>query len=424
MSEKLMQVYQAVERSLFQKRFRALLGIFLFALAASGSYGQSASPAQAPKTPPTLGTIQSITTDSVTVKTDAGADVKVQIPAGVKVLQVPPESKDLKQATPIQLTDLQPGDRVLISTKPGDDPATQVAVRIVAMKKTDLAFKHEKEATDWQRRGIGGLVSAVDPAQNTITIKTLTAAGSKEIVIHAGQNTVLRRYAPGSINFDEAKVAPITEVHVGDQLRARGTRSADGAEFTAEEIVSGSFKNIAGIVTAVNASTGTLTLNDLASKKPVELKVTPESQMRKLPQQLATGIAMRLKNPDAGGASPAGPGGQAGGSPQTQAGAAPAQGAAGAAGAPGANGAGGGPRRAGDIQQLLSHLPASPITDFAKGDAVMVVATSSQGDGPSTVITLLGGVEPILQATSQGQAASILSPWSLGQGGGGDAGTP
>jgi hypothetical protein len=413
----MMQVNKAVERSLFQKSLSALIGILFFALAA---HGQNATPTQAPKTAPTLGTIQSITADSVTVKTDAGADVKVQIPAGVKVLQVPPDSKDLKQATPIQLTDLQPGDRVLISTKPGDDPATQVAVRIVAMKKSDLALKHEKETTDWQRRGIGGLVSAVDTAQNTITIKTLTAAGSKEVVVHAAQDTILRRYAPGSVNFDDAKVAPITEVHVGDQLRARGMRTADGAGFNAEEIVSGSFKNIAGIVTAVNASSGTLTLNDLASKKPVELKVTPESQMRKLPQQIATGIAMRLKNPDA--AAPAGQGqsGQSG-SAQPQPGSAPAQGGA---GAPGANGGAGGPRRAGDIQQLLSHLPASPITDFAKGDAVMVVATSSQGDGPSTVITLLGGVEPILQATSQGQAASILSPWSLGQGGGGDAGNP
>jgi hypothetical protein len=53
-----------------------------------------------------------------------------------------------------------------------------------------------------------------------------------------------------------------------------------------------------------------------------------------------------------------------------------------------------------------------------------VVAASSQGDGPSTVITLLGGVEPILQATSQGQAASILSPWSLQGGAAPEAGTP
>jgi hypothetical protein len=74
---------------------------------------------------------------------------------------------------------------------------------------------------------------------------------------------------------------------------------------------------------------------------------------------------------------------------------------------------------------MLSRLPVSPLGDFQKGDAVMVVATSGQGDGLSTVITMLGGVEPILQASSNGQAASILSPWSLGQGGGGgDMGTP
>ncbi|HYA64200.1 MAG TPA: hypothetical protein VED66_13435, partial [Candidatus Sulfotelmatobacter sp.] len=59
-----------------------------------------------------------------------------------------------------------------------------------------------------------------------------------------------------------------------------------------------------------------------------------------------------------------------------------------------------------------------------KGDVVMIVATSGLGDGQTTVITLLGGVEPILQSTTQGQAASILTPWSLNQGGGGDTGTP
>jgi hypothetical protein len=73
---------------------------------------------------------------------------------------------------------------------------------------------------------------------------------------------------------------------------------------------------------------------------------------------------------------------------------------------------------------MLSRLPVSPLSDFQKDDVVMIVATSSQGDGPSTVITLLGGVEPILQASTQGQAASILTPWSLNSNGGGEAGTP
>jgi len=73
---------------------------------------------------------------------------------------------------------------------------------------------------------------------------------------------------------------------------------------------------------------------------------------------------------------------------------------------------------------MLSRLPVSPLSDFQKGDAVMIVASAGQADGASTVITLLGGVEPILQASPQGQAASILSPWSLNSGGGGDSGTP
>ena len=160
----------------------------------------------------------------------------------------------------------------------------------------------------------------MDTAQNSITIKTLTASGSKDVVIHAGQNTILRRYALGSVNFDEAKVAPITEIKLGDQLRARGTRSADGGEFTAEEIVSGSFRNIAGIVVGVNEGVGTLTLNDLATKKPVELKVTTESQMRKLPQPMAQRIALRLKGDGAESTAGAAPVGQPGGNPPAAAG--------------------------------------------------------------------------------------------------------
>ncbi len=386
-----------------------------------------ANPApQAPqKSPATLGSIKAISADSLTLSTDSGTEVKIQLTPDVKVVRVPPGSKDLKEAVPIPLSDLQPGDRILVRTKPGQDASSFVASSIVAMKKGDIAEKQQKEREEWQRHGIGGLVSSVDPAQNTVTIKTLSAAGAKDVVIHAGSSTILRRYAPGSVNFDEATVSPLTQIQVGDQLRARGARSAGGAEFTADEIVSGSFRNIAGIVTGVNASAGILMLNDLATKKPVELKITQESQMKKLPDRMAQAIAIRLKGAGTaganGGAAPTGQPGapSAAGAAQPQ-----GQGAAGSSDA-GGSGAAGGPR-GGDFQQMLSRLPASPLSDFQKGDAVMVVATSGQGDGPSTVITMLGGVEPVLpvlQASSG--ASSILTPWSLSQGGGGgDMGTP
>ena len=51
----------------------------------------------------------------------------------------------------------------------------------------------------------------------------------------------------------------------------------------------------------------------------------------------------------------------------------------------------------------------------------MIVSTEGAEGGAVTAITLLAGVEPILQS-SGGQ--SILSPWSLGGAPGGDTGTP
>src|SRR5208337_2425128 len=299
LSENLMQAQTLNGFRLFQ---RLLLASICALLISFSGYAQTAAP---PRTAPVVGTVQSISGNMLTLKTDSGAELKVQLPSEVKVLRVPPGSKDLKEATPIQLSDLLPGDRVLVRGKQGDDASSFVAATIVAMKKSDIAVKQEKDREEWQRHGIGGLVNSVDPAQSSITIKTLTAAGSKDVAIHASQSTILRRYAPGSVNFDEAKVAPITEIKPGDQLRARGTRSADGGEFNADEIVSGSFRNIAGIVVGVNAPAGTLTLNDLTTKKPVELKVTAESQMRKLPQPMAQRIAVRLKGgADTNGGTP------------------------------------------------------------------------------------------------------------------------
>jgi hypothetical protein len=58
------------------------------------------------------------------------------------------------------------------------------------------------------------------------------------------------------------------------------------------------------------------------------------------------------------------------------------------------------------------------LTDFQKGDVVMIVATVGPKDTQVTAITVLGGVEPLLQATTQEQASSILTPWSLSNGGG------
>jgi hypothetical protein len=391
----------------------------LFLALAAGTAENTGARAQenaAPqKAAPALGTIKAIAEKSLTLTTDAGSELNIQFSPAMKVLRVEPGSKTLKDAVTIPLTDLALGDRVLVRGETGAQPNVMVASTIVAMKKEDIAKKQSREREEWQRHGIGGLVKSVDPAKEIIVISSLGASGTKEVVIHAPVGTILRRYAPNSVNFDDAKVAPLAEVREGDQLRARGSRSADGSEFTADEIVSGTFHNISGTIASLDAAKGTVTVADLVTKKNVELSITSDSQMRKLPAQTAQRIAMRLKgtSPDANG--PNGNSGS-GAAPQAAAG----QGAA--AGPNGNTGPGAGQRGSSDMQQMLSRLPISPLGDFQKGDAVMIVATAGANGSRPTVITLLGGVEAILQSAPQGQATSILTPWSLNSGGGGDSG--
>jgi hypothetical protein len=76
------------------------------------------------------------------------------------------------------------------------------------------------------------------------------------------------------------------------------------------------------------------------------------------------------------------------------------------------------------LQQAISRMPPASLADLQKGDAVMIVATQGTQEAKSTVITLLGGVEPILEVSPKGGASTILSPWSLSGAPGGDAGSP
>jgi hypothetical protein len=75
-----------------------------------------------------------------------------------------------------------------------------------------------------------------------------------------------------------------------------------------------------------------------------------------------------------------------------------------------------------DFQQMLSRMPAVTLADLHKGDAVLVVTTQGTATSGGTAITLLSGVEPILQAAPSGSQAMMLAPWSLGGAPGGDAG--
>ena len=377
------------------------IGLTIAAVMSFGC-GKLASAQQAtPGVARVVGTIQSISGKSLTVLSDQGAAAPVTVEDATKFLQIEPGKTDLKEATPIAFGDLQLGDRVLVRGILADDGTTVRAASVIAVKKAALAEKQAKERAEWQR-GVGGLVKSIDPTASTISLTTNGIATSKEVSVHFTKDTIFRRYATDSTRFDAARVAPLTEIQPGDQLRARGTRGEGGAELAATEIVSGTFRSIAGTVISSDASSNSLVVQELTSKSLVTLKISGESQMRKLPAQFAEGLAARLKNQSAGGpgASAPSPQGQVAENSQQRA-------------APGVPQSG---RGGGDFQQMIARMPAATLSDLQKGEAVMVVTTQGNGKDPLTVITLLGGVEPILRSAPNGSQDMILSPWSLGGG--------
>jgi co-chaperonin GroES (HSP10) len=352
-----------------------------------------------------VGAVKSINGKSLVLKSDAGPEITVSVPDGARIVRLAAGQTDLKNAPAITFAEIQVGDRMLLRGRSGDSGAIE-ATTIVVMKQADVAQKQQHDRDDWQKRGAGGIVSAIDAAAGTFTV---SVTPTLSVLVKTSKDTGFLRYSPNSVKFSDAQKGTIDQIKTGDQLRARGARSADGKELAADEVISGTFRNIAGTISAIDAANNTITVKDLLAKKSVVIRFNSDSQLRKLAPQMAQRLAFFLKS----GAQAA-----QGGAPAS--GQTPASGtqAVGAGNAQGSRPAGGP-----DFQQMLSRIPSVTLADLQKEDAVMVVATQGTTGNEVTAITLLGGVEPILTASPNGMsAAALFSGWNLGAPGG-DAGT-
>jgi hypothetical protein len=250
----------------------------------------------------------------------------------------------------------------------------------------------------------------------------------KTMTIKLGPSTIVKRYAAESVEYEKAQVSSVDKIMVGDQLRARGKPDTDPTIFEADEVVAGSFRNISGKITAVDATSGMVSLTDLATKQTVQLKVTGDSQLRKFDDATAERLAAAMKPAgDSGAGAKPGGGATGGGAPAPGApGGPPAGAAAGGASSSGSSsgaggswhrGAGGAGSGSGDMQSALAHAAPVQLSELKKGDIVMAVASSGV-DNQLGAVTLVTGVEPLLRASPSASAA-VLSSWSLGAGAGG-----
>ncbi|HEX7727623.1 MAG TPA: hypothetical protein VF392_01205 [Terracidiphilus sp.] len=347
--------------------------VLLLALAVMPAFGQ----------PPArfLGTVMTLNGNHLTVRTDNGQAYDVQVASTTAIKRIEPGQKDLSTAQDMTLADVAVGDRVLVKVDPNSTATPPEAVQIIAVKQSDVVKLHLKEREDWQLHSVGGLVKSVDPVAGVIVVSSGAGPTLKTITIHTSPTTIIRRYAKDSVRYADATPAPLTAIVVGDQLRARGKHNEANTEMTADEVVSGTFRNVSGLITAVDATAGTFEVKDLISKKAVTIHIEPNTQMRRLPEQMARFLSMRLKE-TAPTASPAGEHMRGQGGPA-------------------------------DLQMLLNHTPAITLQDLKKGDAVMLVSTA--GDNDVNAITLLAGIELLLEAPEASR--NLLSSWSMGTGG-------
>jgi len=398
----------------YHKMLLAMLAAFpLLVATASG---------QAPKLDRVIGEVTAIdaNTNHITVKPDSGAAVTATVDEKTRYLRVPPGEKDLKNAAAIQFDDVSLGDRAFVRGHLSEDQKSIAAVAVIIMTKAELAKKQERDREQWKRRGMAGPVTALNAETKEITISTRTREGSKPVVVETAGNTDFRRYAPDSVRFSDAKPSSFAELKAGDQLRVLGDKNEDGTRIKAEEIVSGSFRNIAGVIKTIDASANQVTLTDLVLHKPVTVVFTPGTSLRRLPPAVAAMLARRnAGGQNGGGAGPGGgevarregtaaqgiPGPPRSDSPKPGAGGAPAE---------NAQFAGGGGMRRGnvDFQDMLERMPPIKLADLKVGDAIMLASTSGTDGTRVTAINVLAGVEPLLTAAPQG-GQQIFGAWNF-----------
>lgn len=300
-----------------------------------------------------------------TVKTDAGKLVHITFDAKTEFLRVRPEDKGLETAARITLADLHVGDRVLTRSITSASGKSLPVRRVAVMTSADVTKKQERDREEWNRRGIMGVITGLDPKTKEVKLKLGSNASSQELVLVPNERTRFRRYAPDSVKFSDARDSSFEELQVGDQLRALGDKSSDGARFNAEELVSGSFRTVGGSVISVNPAAKELTLNDLQTHQPLTVTVGADSLLRRLSPEAAQLFT---------------PAEQRGGSGQ-------------------------GARPQADIQAEIEKAQALSFADLKKGDLVLVTSTKGASSSRVTAIAVVLGLDALLKQVQKASAS-------------------
>lgn len=341
-----------------------------------------------------MGDVASISASKIVLQTKDGA-VDVVLSEKTEYKRVSAEKPSLQTAVSSNFSDISTGDKIVVSGILAGDKKSIPARTVFLMTKSDIAQKQIKDQEQWKTRGMSGKVVAVNPQTKEITVSTRGLTGETKTILTPKDNAKFRRYAQDSVSYAEAKTSSLEEIKVDDFIRALGDRSADGANFQAEEIISGAFQTIGGTITSIDPAKNEITINNIQTKKDVTVVVGQNSVLKQFPAEMAQRFAA-MQSGGGGMQPPSGmrppQGNTAGGLPNPPNGQTAPNGMR-----PG----GGGMRGGGGIDDMLERFPTITVTDLKVGDMIAFSSTRSANADRVTAIKLLSGVEPFLKAPQQ-----------------------
>lgn len=407
-----MRTFRIKEREFVRKLLTSTITVLAFLVIGLSAGAQTPTPSPAATAASrVIGEVKAIdpAAKQIIVRLDSGVLVTVNLNDSTQYKRMALGQTTLTTATDITLGDIGPGDRVWARWRTGADQKTVPSAQVVVMTKADVAKKQEQDRAEWRRRGVSGIVAALNAETKEITVSSRTLMGAPQtVIIPITDKVMVRRYPPGSIpKYSDARPSKFEELKTGDQLRALGDKSTDGTHLTAEEVVFGSFRIAGGTVTSIDAANNQIVINDLQTKKPLTIALRPESVLRRFPEGGMFG----------GGMGPGGPGGAGGAARPNAAGgnapalgqAKPGQGQTAGTGPQGTGPGGPGATRPGgggmNMADLLERLPIITVNDLKVGDTVIM--SSLQGADPNqlTAISLVSGVEQLLTMMASRQQA-------------------
>ena len=290
-------------------------------------------------------------TKQLILKTTEGEQVTIACDEKTIYRRVPPGETTLDKAVAISITDINVGDRVIARGSTTEASKAMIARGVIVVDRQEIAQKKQHDRAEWTSRGIEGVVTAMKPETNEVTLLAHSSGGAKPLIV-ATSGSNIRRYAPNSIKYSDARPSSINEMKVGDRVRALGNKSDDGSRLIAEEIVFGAIRTVGGFITAVDTGRGEIKINDIPTKQPLTIIANNDSMLRRLSPEVSKLLGTNAASSSA-------------------------------------------------VQQQIEQQPTLKVADLKVGDAILASTTVGTSPGLVNAIILVAGVESFLKQHTQ-----------------------